>query len=66
MNSGLLRTITPDEVGTYHRDGVLLLSGMFDKNWIELLNKGIDKREKNKKIINKNPIFFRITGSTKA
>jgi len=38
MNSGLLRTITPDEVGTYHRDGVLLLSGMFDKDWIELLN----------------------------
>ena len=27
MNSDLLRTITPDEVGTYHRDGVLLLSG---------------------------------------
>jgi len=42
MNSALLRTITPDEVGTYHRDGVLLLSGMFDKDWIELLNKGID------------------------
>ena len=42
MNSGLLRTITPDEVGTYHRDGVLLLSGMFDKDWIELLNKGIN------------------------
>ena len=42
MNSDLLRAITPDEVGTYHRDGVLLLSGMFDKDWIELLNKGID------------------------
>jgi len=24
MNSDLLRTITPDEVGTYHRDGVLM------------------------------------------
>ena len=34
MNSSLLRTITPDEVETYHRDGVLLLSGMFDKDWI--------------------------------
>ena len=42
MNFGLLRTITPDEVETYHRDGVLLLSGMFDKDWIELLNKGLD------------------------
>ena len=42
MNTGLLRTITPDEIETYHRDGVLLLPGMFDKDWIELLNKGLD------------------------
>ncbi len=42
MNTGLLGTITPDEVETYHRDGVLLLQGMFDKDWIELLNKGLD------------------------
>jgi len=42
MNTSLLRTITPDEVETYHRDGVLLLTGMFDKDWIELLNKGLD------------------------
>ena len=42
MNTGLSRTITPDEVETYHRDGVLLLPGMFDKDWIELLNKGLD------------------------
>ena len=42
MNNGLLGTITPDEVETYHRDGVLLLPGMFDKDWIELLNKGLD------------------------
>ena len=42
MNTDLLRTITPDEVETYHRDGVLLLPGMFDKDWIELLNKGLD------------------------
>ena len=42
MNFGLSRTITPDEIETYHRDGVLLLPGMFDKDWIELLNKGLD------------------------
>jgi len=42
MNTGLSRTITPDEIETYHRDGVLLLPGMFDKDWIELLNKGLD------------------------
>jgi len=42
MNTGLSRTIAPDEIETYHRDGVLLLPGMFDKDWIELLNKGLD------------------------
>jgi ectoine hydroxylase-related dioxygenase (phytanoyl-CoA dioxygenase family) len=42
MNTGLSRTITPDEIETYHRDGVLLLPGMFDKDWIELLSKGLD------------------------
>ena len=42
MNTDLLRAITPDEVETYHRDGVLLLPGMFDNDWIELLNKGLD------------------------
>jgi ectoine hydroxylase-related dioxygenase (phytanoyl-CoA dioxygenase family) len=42
MNTELLRPITTEEVDTYHHDGVLLLKGMFDKNWIELLNKGLD------------------------
>ena len=42
MNTNLLRTITPEEVDTYHRDGVLLLQNMFDKDWIELLDKGLD------------------------
>ena len=42
MHTELLRAITTEEVDTYHRDGVLLLKGMFDKNWIELLNKGLD------------------------
>ena len=42
MNTELLRAITVEEVETYHRDGVLLLKNMFDKDWIELLNKGLD------------------------
>ena len=42
MNTDLLRAITPNEVDAYHRDGVLKLSGMFDKDWIEILNKGLD------------------------
>ena len=36
MNTKLLRLITTEEVDAYHRDGVLLLKGMFDKDWIEL------------------------------
>ena len=39
---GLRRAITDDEVATYHRDGVVLLRGMFDHEWIELLDEGLD------------------------
>ena len=42
MNTELLRPITSKEIDTYHRDGVLLLKGLFDNDWIELLNKGLD------------------------
>ena len=42
MNTNLLRTITRDEIETYYRDGVLKLPGMFDEDWIEILNKGLD------------------------
>ena len=42
MNTELLRPITSKEVDTYHHDGVLLLKNMFDKDWIELLNNGLD------------------------
>ena len=42
MNTELLRPITSKEVDTYHRDGVLLLKNMFDKDWIKILNNGLD------------------------
>jgi ectoine hydroxylase-related dioxygenase (phytanoyl-CoA dioxygenase family) len=42
MNSNIPRAITADEVETYHRDGVVLLPEMFDKDWIELLKHGLD------------------------
>ena len=42
MNKELLRTLTNKEIDTYHRDGVVPLRGMFDKDWIELLNKGLN------------------------
>ena len=42
MNSESLRSISNEEVDIYHRDGVVPLRRMFDKHWIELLNKGLD------------------------
>jgi ectoine hydroxylase-related dioxygenase (phytanoyl-CoA dioxygenase family) len=41
MNTDLPRTITPSEITTYHRDGVVLLPSMFDEDWIRLLNNGL-------------------------
>ncbi len=41
MNTDLIRPITPDEIETYDRDGVVMLSAMFDAEWIVLLDKGL-------------------------
>jgi len=41
VNSDIPRVITPDEIATYHRDGVVLLPAMFDGDWIDLLNRGL-------------------------
>ena len=41
MNYDVPRAITSDEIATYQRDGVVLLPEMFDRDWIELLNKGL-------------------------
>ena len=41
MNSELLRQISTEEIDIYHRHGVVPLRGMFDKDWIELLNKDL-------------------------
>jgi ectoine hydroxylase-related dioxygenase (phytanoyl-CoA dioxygenase family) len=41
MNTDIPRPITSDEIATYHRDGVVLLPGMFDGEWIDLLKQGL-------------------------
>lgn len=41
MNTDAPRAITPDEIATYHRNGVVLLPGMFDGKWIDLLKQGL-------------------------
>ena len=41
MNKKPLRPISPNDIKKYHDDGVVLLSGMFDQEWIDALNKGL-------------------------
>jgi ectoine hydroxylase-related dioxygenase (phytanoyl-CoA dioxygenase family) len=36
------REISPGEIETFRRDGVVMLSGMFDEEWIDLLRSGLD------------------------
>ncbi len=43
MNTDLPQAITPSEIETYQRDGVVLLSDMFDADWIALLRSGLVK-----------------------
>ncbi|MFT5221234.1 MAG: ectoine hydroxylase-related dioxygenase (phytanoyl-CoA dioxygenase family) [Planctomycetota bacterium] len=43
MNSDALRPITPDELTSYQDDGVVLLPGLFDLEWIDLLDKGLSE-----------------------
>lgn len=37
MNSELLRDITEEEIRRYEEDGIVLLKGMFDQEWVERL-----------------------------
>ncbi|MGI9607217.1 MAG: phytanoyl-CoA dioxygenase family protein [Acidimicrobiales bacterium] len=39
----LPREISTDEIETFHRDGVVMLPGMFNRSWIELLHAGLDR-----------------------
>jgi len=41
VNINIPREITAEEVETYHRDGVVLLTEMFDTDWIDLLQRGL-------------------------
>lgn len=41
MNTDIPRIITSDEIQTFHQDGVVLLRGMFDNDWIDLLKQGL-------------------------
>ena len=41
MNDSMLRAISESEIDTYHKDGVVMLPGMFDLEWIELLKRGL-------------------------
>ena len=42
MNVDMPRAITSGEIAIYHRDGVVMLPGMFDQEWVDLLKQGLD------------------------
>ena len=42
MNPEPLRPITADEIERFHDQGVILLQGLFDADWIALLRQGLD------------------------
>ncbi len=41
MNTDIHRALTSDEIASYQRDGVVMLTEMFDGDWIELLQAGL-------------------------
>ena len=41
MNSKPLHPVSPEDINKFHEDGVVLLSGMFDQEWIDVLNRGL-------------------------
>jgi len=41
MNSKPLHPVSPEDIKKFHEDGVVLLSGMFDQEWIDVLNRGL-------------------------
>lgn len=43
MNRERIRPLSPEELETYERDGVVLLRGLFDDPWIERLQKATDE-----------------------
>jgi ectoine hydroxylase-related dioxygenase (phytanoyl-CoA dioxygenase family) len=47
MNIELPRDVTYKEIETFHQNGVVLLKSIFDVDWIELLNQGLDQNYHN-------------------
>ena len=41
MNKQPNQEITVEQIETFHRDGVVLLPGLFDTEWVKLLDKGL-------------------------
>ncbi len=44
MNTDLPRDVTSADIETYDRDGVVLIKGMFDADWIRILDAGLAER----------------------
>ena len=47
MDTGMRQVISPDDIEAFDRDGLVLLTDMFDDHWIELLDRGVDENRRN-------------------
>lgn len=43
MNSNAPRKITQQEITTFQQDGVVMLEGLFDQDWVKILDDGLTK-----------------------
>ncbi len=49
------RKLTAEELDAYERDGVVMVKGLLDKNWLNMIEHGVEQA------LNKSSIFGRIT-----
>ena len=42
MRARPLRSVTPDEIAAFHRDGAVLVQGVLAPEWVEAVEKGLE------------------------
>ena len=47
MNTELPKEISQEDIDTFHTEGVVLLKGIFDSDWVALLNEGLNQNYQN-------------------
>jgi ectoine hydroxylase-related dioxygenase (phytanoyl-CoA dioxygenase family) len=49
-----LREITRDEISAFHRDGAILLRGILDREWVDLVREGTDEAIEHPDVMSEN------------